>query len=130
MKTVRYFTPEEARKSLPLVKRIIRDIINTGEQMRSIAAKLNGNVIENPGLKELAVNINGFIQELEDLGCYYKDWNFTIGLVDFPSIIGGKEVMLCWRSDEEEIRFYHDPEEGFAGRKPIPEEYFFSPNTD
>ncbi|MGE5499234.1 MAG: DUF2203 family protein, partial [Syntrophothermus sp.] len=58
MKTVRYFTPEEARKSLPLVKRIIRDIINTGEQMRSLAARLNGNVIENPGLKELAVNIN------------------------------------------------------------------------
>ncbi len=55
---------------------------------------------------------------------YYKDWNFTIGLVDFPSLIDGKEVYLCWRTDEEEIRFYHGMDEGYSSRKPIPEKYF------
>ncbi|RPI70946.1 MAG: DUF2203 family protein, partial [Ignavibacteriales bacterium] len=46
-----------------------------------------------------------------------------IGLVDFPSIINNKEVFLCWRSDEDEIKFYHDIDSGYSGRKPIPENY-------
>ncbi|MGE5683105.1 MAG: DUF2203 domain-containing protein [Bacillota bacterium] len=126
MKIVKYFTPEEAKKTLPLVKRIIRDIINSGEMMRSLAAQINGSVLDNPDIQAIAVDINKYIGELEEIGCYYKDWNFTIGLVDFPSIIEGKEVMLCWRSDEAEIRYYHDMESGYAARKRIPEEYFYS----
>lgn len=126
MKIVKFFTPEEAKRTLPLVKRIIRDIINSGEMMRTIASELNGSVIDDPEIQAIAYNINGFITELEEIGCFYKDWNFTIGLVDFPSIIDGKEVMLCWRSDEPEIRYFHDMDSGYAGRKPIPEEYFFS----
>ncbi|MEJ2307316.1 MAG: DUF2203 family protein, partial [candidate division WOR-3 bacterium] len=47
-----------------------------------------------------------------------------IGLVDFPGLIEGREVYLCWKSDEEDIQFYHGVEEGFAGRKPIPKEYY------
>jgi len=67
--------------------------------------------------------INSFMAELEEIGCFYKNWNFTIGLVDFPAVIGNKEVMLCWRSVEDDIRFYHDLDAGYSGRKPIPEEY-------
>ena len=61
--------------------------------------------------------------ELEEIGCFYKDWNFTIGLVDFPAIIDGKEVLLCWRSDEDDILYYHGFEDGYAGRKEIPDKY-------
>lgn len=124
MKTVRYFTPEEANRTLPLVKRIVRDIIHSGEAMRSMASNIEGNAEDNPEIQALAGNIDGYMSELEELGCYYKDWNFTIGLVDFPSIINGREVVLCWRSDEEDIRFYHDVNAGYAGRKLIPAEYF------
>ena len=68
-------------------------------------------------------NINEYLKEIEDLGCYYKDWNFSIGLVDFPSVIQGREVLLCWRSDEDEITYYHNMEAGYQGRKLIPAEY-------
>lgn len=124
MKKVKYFTPEEARRTLPLVRRITRDIINAGETMRKRAAIIDGNVIEDPEIQNIAQAINDYMEELEEIGCYYKDWNFTIGLVDFPSIIHSKEVMLCWRSDEEEIKYYHEMDAGFQGRKLIPEEYF------
>lgn len=67
--------------------------------------------------------ISDYIAELEELGCFYKDWNFSIGLIDFPSVIDGKEVMLCWKSDEPDILFYHGLQDGFAGRRPIPELY-------
>jgi hypothetical protein len=42
-----------------------------------------------------------------------------MGLVDFPAMIDGEEVLLCWRSDEPEVLYYHGLEDGFAGRKKI-----------
>ena len=121
---IKYFTPAEAIKTLPLVKQIVEDILAATKEMRLYAEDVNGKVENDPFILKMADNVEGFIKELEEIGCLYKDWNFTIGLVDFPSIIDGNEVLLCWRSDEETIKFYHDMEAGFAGRKPIPEEYF------
>ncbi len=124
MTETKYFTPIEARKTLPLVKKIVKDILNATNEIRLIADDLNGKIEENPAVKRMVEEVNNFMQELEEIGCYYKDWNFIIGLVDFPAIIEDKEVFLCWKSDEENIIFYHEIEAGFAGRKLIPEEYF------
>lgn len=119
----KYFTPAEAVRTLPLVKRIVEDILNTTREMRLYADDFNGKIENDPYILKMADKVEGFIKELEEIGCFYKDWNFTIGLVDFPSIIDGEEVLLCWRSDEESIKFYHDFDAGFAGRRKIPEEY-------
>lgn len=124
MNEIKHFTPDEAKKTLPLVRRIVIDIINSGEMMRELAVRTKGDVTENSDIQALAQKINTYMQELQEIGCFYKDWNFTIGLVDFPSMIEGKEVMLCWRSDEEDIKYYHEPDAGYAGRRLIPEEYF------
>lgn len=123
----KYFTPSEAQKTLPLVKKIVRDILDTTKEMRLIAEDVDGNIESGSTwnqIQKMVGDVNGFIQELEEIGCLYKDWNFKIGLVDFPSVIEGKEVYLCWRSDEDEVKFYHGIEEGYSGRKPIPEDYF------
>lgn len=117
---IKYFTPKEAQRTLPLVKQIIRDILNNSFQIRTIVDELGDKANENREVKQLADEIRGFINELEEIGCYYKDWNFSIGLVDFPAIINGEDVFLCWRSDEEEIKYYHGMNEGYAGRKEIP----------
>lgn len=118
----KYFTPAEARNTLPLVRKIVKDILDTSREMRLIADEVGGEVENDPRILKLADNIEGFMQELEEIGCFFKDWNFSIGLVDFPAIINGEEVFLCWKSDEEDILFYHKPEAGFSGRKPIPPE--------
>jgi hypothetical protein len=119
----KYFTPAEANRTLPLVKKIVRDILNDVYMLKTLSESLGGNVENNSEFKQLTININGYMGELEEIGCSYKDWNFDIGLVDFPSVINGEEVLLCWRSDENEIRFYHGINDGFAGRKLIPSEY-------
>lgn len=119
----KYFTPRDAKKTLPLVRKIVRDILNNSFQIRTIADSLGGETEGNEEINHLAREINGFMKELEDVGCSYKDWNFSIGLVDFPAIIYDEEVLLCWRSDEEDILYYHGIDEGYNGRKLIPEEY-------
>ena len=123
---IKYFTPSEAQLTLPLVRKIVKDILDTTREMRLFADDLGGVVEGHSQIKKMAENLEGFINELEELGCYYKDWNFSIGLVDFPAIIKSREVYLCWRSDEEKIKYYHGVEEGYAGRKLIPEDYFKS----
>ena len=122
----KHFTPEEANKTLPLVKQIVRDILMHGFEIKAVADSLNNDLEEmkeDARITELSKKIRGFIDELEELGCYYKDWNFTMGLVDFPAVIDGEEVFLCWKSDEEDVKYYHGLEEGFAGRRLIYEAF-------
>jgi len=117
---IKYFTPTEARRTLPLVKKIVWDILDTTKEMRLLADEIGNNAEGDDRIKKMSSDVEKFMRELEEIGCYFKDWNFTIGLVDFPGLIDGKEVFFCWKSDEEDIEFYHELEEGFAGRKPIP----------
>lgn len=67
--------------------------------------------------------LEALVAEFEQVGCSYRDWNFEYGLVDFPAMIDGHRVQLCWRSDEPSILFYHGVNEGYAGRMAIPEDY-------
>lgn len=120
----KYFSPIEAKNTLPLVKKIVKDIIETSREMRLLAEDIGKDVEDDERIKKMAANIDAFMRELEEIGCFFKDWNFNIGLVDFPGLIDGEEVYLCWKSDEDDIKYYHRLEEGFSGRKPIPGEYF------
>ena len=99
----------------------MEDILKTGKAIRQLSVEME-KPEEDPEINRLMDQLDELFDEIESVGCYYKDWNFTVGLVDFPSQIHGKEVMFCWRSDEDEIRYYHDMESGYAGRRLIPRE--------
>ena len=116
----KYFLPQEAQKRLPLVKKIVDDIIEKGKSLKSFIEKSEGKSLPRE-CEILQEEIEDLMRELDNLGCFYKDWNFEIGLVDFPARINSEEVFLCWRSDEKNIRWYHPVDKGFAGRKLIPE---------
>ena len=114
------FTPQEANHRLPLIKKIVTDILEKGQTLQAKVTTLKAG---QPSAECVALEeeIENLMKELENLGCFYKDWNFTVGLIDFPAVIHGQEVFLCWRSDESFLRWYHGIEEGFTGRKLIPE---------
>jgi hypothetical protein len=57
---------------------------------------------------------------VRQIECFFKDGSFSVGLVDFPAVVDGETVFLCWRSDESELAWYHPVEEGFPGRRPLP----------
>ncbi|PID59879.1 MAG: hypothetical protein CR986_04310 [Ignavibacteriae bacterium] len=121
--TIKYFTPEEANKTLPLVRKIVKDILTYSFELKTVSDSLDGNIENSREAQYLVSSIKGFLEELEEIGCSYKDWNFSLGLVDFPALIEGKEVFLCWKSDEEKITHYHGINDGFRGRKLLPEYY-------
>ena len=119
--TEKFFTWQEATNTLPLVKKIVSDILRIGQQIRELYVEME-KPEEDPEVNRFMDQLDELFDEMESLGCYYKDWNFVVGLVDFPSKLNGRDVMLCWKSDEEEILYYHDAETGFAGRRRIPKE--------
>lgn len=57
------------------------------------------------------------VNRIQDSGVVVKD--LDVGLVDFPSLVDGEEIYLCWKLGEDHIAFWHRIDEGFAGRKPI-----------
>src|SRR5690606_16356837 len=126
----RYFTVEEANRTLPLVRRIVEDIVALypafQEQLRSFQ-ELAGTPLEPPveeRLQQLRVEIdrsaqqiNGYIQELQQVGCLFK--GFDEGLVDFYSYHEGRPIFLCWKLGEERITHWHELDAGAAGRQPL-----------
>jgi len=105
----RFFTPKEANQVLPQVRKIVEEILSAAHD-----AKVSEE------------RIKALMDQLEEIGCYYKDWNFEIGLVDFPAIIHGQQALLCWRSDEPQVAWFHGYDDGYAGRRPVTRELIFS----
>jgi hypothetical protein len=124
------FSLAEATKTLPLVSRIIQDIVRVNddlvkahERARRLAQAGRSVQAEEAAdrVHDLGHEIRGLVEELERIGCLCKDP--VRGLVDFPCRVGTEDstriVFLCWKLGEPEIQFYHEVDAGFAGRKPV-----------
>ena len=73
MKAMRYFTPDQANHMLPLVRAIVRDILEKGNDLRSLGTEGRG---VSPRFQKAMTEITGLVGELEELGCSYKDIGF------------------------------------------------------
>ena len=126
---MRHFTVEQANATLPLVRRIVQDIVTQyrvwNEKLneidlvaasgRAADAEIAGRLANEA--QSLAREIEGFRRELADLGIQIKDPG--MGLIDFPSTMGTRPVFLCWRLGEAEVAYWHEINAGYAGRQPL-----------
>lgn len=121
------FTPAEATRALPLVRRVVGDILPLGRELMALGARGVSSHEDRDHAAELIGRLEDLYAELEEVGCSFRCPGFDYGIIDFPGLIDGELVHLCWRDDEPELRYYHDPRAGFAGRKPIPQELLTGP---
>jgi hypothetical protein len=124
------FTVEQANRTLPLVVKIVEDVVRQHRRWRDAILELDlaasaattdenrarTEALEHEGLA-LAREIDGYQRELEELGIQLKDRR--LGLVDFPSEMAGRRVLLCWRLGEPEVQFWHEADAGYAARQPL-----------
>jgi hypothetical protein len=103
-----FFTPEEANKKLPEVRKIISQIL---ELKKTLDA---GNLSENDR-SSLLDRFSIITSKLLEMGIELKDPD--TGLVDFPAMRFAEPVYLCWKLGEEEILYWHGLTEGYRGRK-------------
>lgn len=122
-----FYTPDQANDLLPEIKKRFNKIIDRRNEIITIQNELNSIIGEYQSFKiffnkkqELNKTISSLykeIEEIEDFGILIK--SLDEGLLDFPSKRFNEEVWLCWKIDEEKIRFWHGKNEGFIGRKPL-----------
>jgi hypothetical protein len=127
------FTPDEANALLPTVRPLVERMVEAKRaldeaQVRSeaVAARITGNGGGLPpaklaevhdGVSRAATELARALEDVQATGAIVKD--LDSGLVDFPSVREGENVLLCWQLGEDEVAFWHGYDDGFAGRRPI-----------
>lgn len=106
---------EEARSYLPRIRELLA-VLRRAAEARAGAA---GNGHWSRSQSSDKVTVDQALDELSRGSVILRD--LEQGLIDFPSQSPrGRVVLLCWRSEEEDLSWWHSPEEGFAGRRPLP----------
>ena len=133
--TERLFTPAEVNGLIPRLSRLMNEAMDRHclatelqghlEEEQERIQTSGGGLIDRRDWKAKAERLDGLtiesralLQEILDLGGVTKD--LGTGLVDFPGVVGGETVNLCWKAGEDEVRFWHGFDEGYGQRKPLP----------
>ena len=121
----KHYTREEARALLPKLREWLGRLEELKEKLdkndQRVASLMTsgqdaGGSLVNESVR-LKGEIKGVLQNFERREILIKD--LERGLVDFPAIVGDREVFLCWEKDEEDIEYWHDIDSGYAGREPL-----------
>ena len=134
----RIYTPQDANKALPEIKRRFNTILSQKNNVVALQEEVQKTVESGSSLErfikkkqQLNVAVSSLyksIEHLEEMGIIIK--SVDDGLLDFPCMRFDEEVWLCWKRGETEIKFWHDKEEGFMGRKPLAPKGFLTGEDD
>jgi hypothetical protein len=118
-----HYTREEARTLLPQLQTWLAQLQQLRRQMGQSDEQVAALMKESDAVGGRAVNdyvtglagIKGLLAEFQAREIQIKD--LDRGLIDFPSLLAGREVFLCWELGEDDVEFWHDLDTGFAGRE-------------
>ena len=126
------FTLAEAQSLIPRVDPLLRDAMSLKSDYQEAAhviqamaqrvSMMGGMVVDRDQAIDaknrrdaVEAKLRGVIEQVQEFGCVLKD--LDTGLIDFPTLLRGVEVYLCWKLGESKIEFWHGVDEGFRGRK-------------
>ena len=132
------FTLAEAQRLIPRVDRLLRDAVAVKaeyDEAESAIQSFTERVMMMGGMDvdrsvaldarnrrdSAAGRLRAAIQQVQEIGCVVKD--LDTGLIDFPTLLHGVEVYMCWKLGEPAIGYWHGVEEGFRGRKSIDQDF-------
>ena len=116
------FKLAEANRSLPLVRRVVTDIVKTHERITALQSNLESSKQKDQAPIQSQIDrevehLQNYVDELHEIGVDLKD--YQMGLVDFIGRHRGHDVCLCWKLGEDTIGYWHEVQTGFAGRQPV-----------
>ena len=123
----KHYTVDEAREMIPQLRLWLTELRQHQAKMVTLDDRVGqllatgadlGGALVNDSVRQIA-GVQKYLAYFRDLEIQIKD--IDRGLVDFPAVIAGREVFLCWEEDEDNIEFWHDLDTGYAGRARLPE---------
>ncbi|GJL66719.1 MAG: hypothetical protein NPIRA05_16900 [Nitrospirales bacterium] len=124
----RIFTLDEANDLIPqleqlwtLIKQGKTILVQTRDEIKKASANahLGGGSLAGPKYIQALKDINESLHTIHELGIIVKD--VDLGLCDFPYLLDGKIVYLCWKLGEDRITWWHEISSGYSGRQVLPE---------
>lgn len=121
----KHYTRDEARELLPQIREWFQQIQVLRASMKKHEQRVDS--LMDAGTDRGGQTVNDWVRTMADLQHVLVEFqrreiqikDMERGLIDFPAIIGGKEVFLCWENGEEDVEHWHDLESGFGGREPL-----------
>ncbi len=120
-----HYTCDEAQALLPQIREWLTQLRAAQRAMEKNERKLRPIIAE--GQDAGGATVNGYFQTVADLRDVLAEFarreimlqDLHRGLIDFPALMSGREVFLCWEDGEEAVEFWHDLDAGYAGRERI-----------
>lgn len=131
---VQIFTVEEANELIPILSELVAELYGKRDEVAQVELEIDAYELvagrsrskNDPEFERfmarhrlLADQFYTIVDEIHSYGCYLKD--VDLGLIDFHGMLDDRMVFWCWRFGEEKIAFWHEIQEGYAGRKPLEE---------
>ncbi len=135
----RYYAPDDADALVPELASVVGRLRDERDELvglRDAFREREGSLVEDliadepvpdgddPELRRIRLRMRGIIDQMQADVAWLDERDIvlrdiTSGLVDFPALVSGRQVWLCWRDGEAAIGFWHNVDEGFAGRRPL-----------
>lgn len=131
-----HYTINEANSMLPEVTRLLQSMQGDGRQLEMLRTRVSemkqntrGNGYHSPGeevtlaqaIKQVEESLQKSLQQFMDWEIQVKDLN--IGLIDFPALLDGRTVFLCWQLGEPRVGYWHETSTGYASRQPLDDRF-------
>lgn len=122
---MRHYTREGANAAIPTLRPLLqrlrdaRDLLTDAEAHTVLSDTAPTNGGGEPGVQvgESFLEVRRILATLNEAGILVRD--IDRGLIDFPTVIDGREAFLCWQLSDEGVDYWHGPESGFDGRQPL-----------
>jgi len=120
----RHYTRDEARALLPQVRQWLERLAQLRQRLHQYDQRVTA-LMDPPGRDTGGEVVNQWVRAMAEARHVLAEFqrreilvkDIERGLVDFPAIIGDREVFLCWEKDEDDIEFWHELDTGYAGRE-------------
>lgn len=118
--TEQTFTLDAARALIPEVRDRTERIVRVRAELAELTHELHQGAVPDGGVAEA----KALEAQLDELVSWFTEQGIAVRglapmLIDFPAVIDGEPMQLCWLEGERELAWYHRPELGFVGRRPL-----------
>jgi hypothetical protein len=119
-----YYTIDRANDRLPELGGMLEALRAQRDELRGLKAAYDATEPDADDRHRLRLRIQGLVDQMQATVARIDGWGVALrdidtGLVDFPALVSGRQVWLCWRLGEVDVGWWHGLEDGVAGRRPL-----------
>ena len=121
-----FYDIDEANARIPHVRELLTQLRDERDALIRLRDRSQEPDADEDERRRIHLRMQGIVDQMQAAVVRIDDWSITLrdiqsGLIDFPALVNGRQVCLCWQLGEDEVEWWHELADGFAGRKHLTE---------